>query len=92
MSRLEGSPEAMRDFAGHVSGFCQELRDRLARVSTKARDLGSGDWTDENYKRLMERLEPLVASMGRSLDELESDVANETRSLADRYDELANDS
>lgn len=87
MSRVEGNPESMREFARHGAEACQSAKDQLNRLRARANELGSSEWTDENYRRFMERIDPVTASLDNTLDELEAEVAA-VLSLADRYEEL----
>jgi hypothetical protein len=87
MSRVEGNPESMREFARHGTEICQTAKDHVARLRARANELGNAEWTDENYRRFMERIDPVTASLDNTLEELEAEVAA-VLSLADRYEEL----
>lgn len=88
MSHIHGDPQQMRAFAQALDAWCSETREGLVRLHARLSDMASGDWTDVNYQRFIERFEPIGATILRSLTELDSELAPHVRQLAERYQEL----
>ncbi|MGL5379329.1 hypothetical protein [Clostridium sp.] len=88
MSKINATPEAIREFAAEIKNFIEGQREVIGRLNNCYRNLGN-DWNDPQYQKFGECLEMVTRGVGSVMPTCEETIRHLERkaSILDEYND-----